>query len=83
MAHAAPNSMVGMIGAYHSAMVTALAMPAATPAQLAARNAAIAAARTDLLAPAANKSLTPSVVSAVDKQIGLPASDPTLGVSPR
>ena len=70
-----------MIGAYHNAMVSALAMPTSTPAQLAARNAAIAAARADVLAPAANKSLTPGVVSAVDKQIGLPATDPTLGVS--
>jgi hypothetical protein len=48
----------------------------------AARNAAIAAARSDLLAQAANKSLTPSVVSAVDQQLGLLATDPALGVSP-
>ena len=53
-------------------MVTALGMPTATPAQVAARNAAIAAARADLLGPAANKELTPSVVSAVDKQITEP-----------
>ena len=72
--------MVGQIAAYQSAMVAALAMPATTPAQVAARNAAIAAARADILAPAANKGLTPGVVSAVDKQIGLPPSDPTLGV---
>lgn len=70
-----------MIGAYHNAMVSALAMPTTTPAQLATRNAAIAAARAGPLAQAANKGLTPAVVSAVDKQIGLPASDPTLGVS--
>ena len=81
MAHAAPTSTVGMIGAYHSAMVTALAMPSTTPTQIAARNAAIAAARSSLLAQAANKSLTPSVVTAVDQRLGLPASDPTLGVS--
>ncbi len=81
MAHAAPTSTVGMIGAYHNAMVTALAMPTTTPAQVMARNAAISSARSDLLAQAANKSLTPSVVSAVDKQLGLPATDPTLGVS--
>jgi hypothetical protein len=56
-------------------------MPTATPAQVAARNAAISAARADLLGPAGNKDLTPSVVSAVDKQLGLPATDPTLGVS--
>jgi hypothetical protein len=81
MAHAAPTSTVGMIGAYHNAMMTALAMPTSTPAQTAARNAAIAAARTDVLAQAANKGLTPSVVSTVDRQLGLPATDPTLGVS--
>jgi hypothetical protein len=72
-----------MIGAYHNAMITALAMPTTTPAQAAARNAAIAAARADLLAQAANKSLTPSVVSSVDNRLGLPATDPTLGVSQR
>lgn len=72
--------MVGQIAAYQAAMKSAVAMPSATPAQIAARNAAIAAARTDLLAPAANKSLTPDVVSAVDRQIGLPETDPSLGV---
>jgi hypothetical protein len=80
MTHAAPNSQVGQIGAYHNAMVGALAMPATTPAQAAARNSAIASARSDQLAPAANKGLTPSSVAAVDRQIGLPATNPTLGV---
>lgn len=70
-----------MIGAYRTSMQAALAMPTATPAQVAARDAAIASARSDLLAPAANKGLTPNVVSAVDKNIGLPASDPSLGVT--
>lgn len=81
LAHASPTSTVGLIGAYHNAMVAALAMPAVTPAQVMARNAAIASARADLLAQAANKDLTPAGVSAVDKQIGLPATDPSLGVS--
>jgi hypothetical protein len=82
LAHAAPTSQVGMIAAYQGAMLTALAMPATpTPAQIASRNAAIASARADLLGPAANKELTPSVVTAVDRQLSLPASDPTLGVS--
>ena len=72
--------MVGQIASYQAAMKVALAMPTATPAQIAARNTAIASARSDILGPASNKSLTPDVVSAVDKQIGLPASDPTLGV---
>jgi hypothetical protein len=60
-------------------MVAALAMPAATPAQIAARNAAIAAARTQL-ATASNKTLTPAVVARVDHMLDLPATDPTLGV---
>jgi hypothetical protein len=81
MSHAAPTSTVGMIGSYRGAMVTAIGMPTATPAQVAARNAAIASARADVLGPAANKELTPSVVSAVDKQLGLPATNPNLGVS--
>ena len=81
MSHAAPTSKVGMIGSYRGAMVTALGMPTATPAQVAARNAAIEAARADLLGPAANKELTPSVVSAVDKQIGLPARPDTRRVA--
>jgi hypothetical protein len=70
-----------MIAAYKGVMLTALAMPATTLAQIASRNAAIASARADLLAPAADKGLTPSVVAAVDRQLSLPASDPTLRVT--
>jgi hypothetical protein len=55
-------------------------MPSATPAQVAARNIAISAARSTQLAAAANKALTPAVVAQVDKNLGLPAVDPTLGV---
>jgi hypothetical protein len=79
LSHAAPGSRVGQIAAYDNAMLTALAMPAATPAQIAARNAAIAAARTQL-ASASNKILTPVVVARVDNMLGLAATDPTLGV---
>lgn len=75
-------SRVGMIAAYDHAMVAALAMPTATPAQIATRNAAIAAARQNQLAAAANKGLTPAVVSRVDALLGLPPSNPTLGVAP-
>lgn len=82
LAHAAPKSRVGMIAAYDGGMLEALAMPAATPAQIAARNAAIAAARQDQLAAAANKGLTPAVVSHVDVLLGLPPSNPALGVTP-
>ena len=44
-----------MLAAYDRAMLAALAMPAVTPAQIAARNAAIAAARQNQLAAAANR----------------------------
>jgi hypothetical protein len=40
-------SRVGLIAAYDRAMLAALAMPTATPTEIAARNAAIAAARQD------------------------------------
>jgi len=78
LAHAAPGSTVGKIASYDRAMLAALAMPANTPAQIAARNTAIAAAR-GRLAASSNKSLTPAVVSRVDALLGLPAVDPTLG----
>jgi hypothetical protein len=81
LAHAAPGSKVGQIATYDRAMLTALAMPDITPAQIAARNAAIAAARGQLAA-ASNKSLTPPVVARVDDLLGLPATDPTIGVAP-
>ena len=82
LAHAAPTSRVGLIAAYDRAMLAALAMPTATPAEIAARNAAIAAARQNQLAAAANKGLTPAVVSRVDALLGLPPSNPALGVAP-
>jgi hypothetical protein len=82
LSHAAPNSRVGQIATYDAAMKAAVAMPASTPAQITARNAAIAAARRDDLAVAANKGLTPGVVARVDQQLGLPATDPSLGVTP-
>jgi len=70
LAHAAPNSRVGMIASYDSAMTRALAMPSATPAQRAARNSAISQARAQL-ATASNKPVTASVARAVDRQLGL------------
>ena len=82
LSHAAPMSRVGMIAAYDHAMLAALSMPTATPAQIAARNAAIASARQNQLAVAASKGLTPAVVSRVDALLGLPRSNPALGVAP-
>jgi hypothetical protein len=80
LAHASPHSQVGRIAAYRSNMLAALAMPANTPQEVMARDTAIAQARASMLAPAANKSLTPAVVAQVDHLLGLPPSDPTLGV---
>ncbi|MBL8696817.1 MAG: hypothetical protein JNK67_00505 [Alphaproteobacteria bacterium] len=81
-ANAAPNSRVGRIAAYEDAMHVALAMPEATPAQRAAKADAIAAARAQELAAAANKPISPAVVARVDSLLGLPPTDPTLGAPP-
>jgi hypothetical protein len=80
--HASSRSRVAKIAAYDKAMLTALAMPGATPPQVVARNAAIADARATLLTAASNKPLTASVIATVDRRLGLPASDPTLGLAP-
>lgn len=61
-------------------MLGALSLPAQTPAQRAYRNRAIAEARATELAAAANKPISPEVVSRVDSLLGLPPSDPRLGV---
>lgn len=60
-----------MIASYENAMSRALAMPAATPAQIAARSAAIAQARSQLAA-ASNKPLSSGTVQQVDHLLGLP-----------
>ncbi len=80
LSHASSNSRVGRIAAYRTAMLVALAMPKATPTEIAARNAAIANARATLLAKAANKPLTARVVAVVDRRLGLPHSNPSLGL---
>jgi hypothetical protein len=79
LANAAPGSRVGQISAYDRAMIAALAMPGTSPAQIAARTASIAAARAQL-ATASTKSLTPAVVARVDSLLGLPSTDPSLGI---
>jgi len=61
-------------------MMQAINMPATTPAQIAAQTAAIAAARNSLQA-IANHPVTPAVVGRVDGLLGLPATDPTIGVT--
>jgi hypothetical protein len=55
-----------------------VAMVVAVARMVAARNAAIAAARSQLAA-SSNKSLTPGVVAVVDTRLGLPPRDPSLG----
>jgi hypothetical protein len=80
-ANAAPNSQVGLIASYEQAMLAALAMPAVTPDEIAAKEQAIASARSQELAAAANKALSPEVVAQVDALLGLPATDPTLGLT--
>lgn len=80
-AHAAPHSRVARITAYYRSMLVALAMPATTPQQVVARDQSIALARSTELAPAANKALSPAVVAKVDSLLGLPPSNPALGVS--
>lgn len=66
-----------MIASYESAMARALAMPAATPAQRAARSGAIAQARGGLAA-ASNKPLSGAVVHQVDHLLGLPGVSPNI-----
>ena len=80
MANAAPNSQVGKMAAYDRAMIAAINMPSQTPAQIAARTQAIANARSTQLAAASNKALSSAVVARVDELLGLPSTDPTLGV---
>jgi hypothetical protein len=78
-AQAGLNSHIRQMAVYDRAMVRALAMPDRTPAQRVARNRAIAGARIQLAA-ATNRRLNPAAVSRIDSLLGLPASDPALGV---
>lgn len=80
LANAAPQSEVGKIAAYDKAMLVALALPTETPTELAYRDQQITSVRATYLAAAANKPLSPTVVAKVDNILGLPASDPALGV---
>jgi hypothetical protein len=55
------------------AVASALAMPGTTPAEMAAKTAAIATAR-GYLSTISNKEVTTDVVSRVDSLLGLPAT---------
>lgn len=81
LANAAPQSEVGKIATYDKAMLAALSLPTATPAEVTYRDQQIAYARDTYLVDAANKPLSPAVVAKVDNMLGLPTSDPTLGVA--
>lgn len=73
------DTRIQQMAAYDRAMLYALAMPDRTPVQQAARNRAISAARSKL-ALATNRRLNPEAVRRIDLLLGLPTSDPTLGV---
>jgi len=64
-------------------MINALAMPTRTPQQVALREQAIAAARAAALAAAGSRPVSGDIVSRVDRMLGLPAADPTLGLPMR
>jgi hypothetical protein len=77
--HAGRDLRIQQMAAYDRAMLHALTMPGHTRAQRTARNRAIAGARIQL-AVATSRCLNPAPVSRIDALLGLPASDPTLGV---
>ncbi|WP_232479252.1 hypothetical protein [Roseomonas rosulenta] len=62
-------------------MLSALSMPTRTPTEVALRDQAIAEARAQELAAAANRPVSAAVVTQVDSLLGLPSIDPTLGVT--
>lgn len=61
-------------------MINALAMPTETPQQVALREREIAAARAAALAAAGSRPVSEDIVSRVERMLGLPAADPTLGL---
>ncbi len=80
LAHASPNSVVSKLAVYKQAMLAALAMPATTPAEVAAQQAAITAARLSL-ATATGVRITPTAIQSVDHLLGLPPANPALGTA--
>jgi hypothetical protein len=73
------DARIQQMAAYDRAMLHALAMLDRTPTQRAARNVAIAWARIQL-GVVTNRRLNPAAITRIDALLGLPASDPTLGV---
>jgi len=76
LAHAAPNSTVGVIATYETQMGDALALT--DPAE---RDAAIISAR-EQLGLASNKQLTPSAAARIDGMLGITGASPDLGTTP-
>jgi len=72
--------MVGKIALYDREMIAALSMPTNTPAEVAARDQAIAEAR-EQLATNTGRTLSPEVVTRVDQLLHLPPVNPTLGTT--
>ena len=70
---------IRQMATYDRMMLSALQMPADTPEQQDARDRAIADARIQLAA-ATHRRLNPAAVSRIDALLGLPATDPHLGV---
>jgi len=78
-AQAGLDLRIQQMAAYDRAMLHALALPDRTPTQRTARNRTIAGARIQL-AVATHRRLNPAAITRIDSLLGLPASDPTLGV---
>jgi hypothetical protein len=77
--HVGVDSRIQQMAAYDRAMLHALGMPDRTPTQRAARDRAIAGARIHLAA-ATSRRLNPVAVSRIDSLLGLPTTNPALGV---
>jgi hypothetical protein len=73
------NERTQQMAAYDHMMLDALRMPITTPAQRVARDRAISTARIHLAA-VTNRRLNTTAISRIDALLGLPATDPRLGV---
>jgi hypothetical protein len=76
---AAHEARMRQMAAYDRMMLAAIQLPGDTPAERAARDRAIAGARLQLAA-ATGRRLNPLAVERIDAALGLPPTDPQLGV---
>jgi hypothetical protein len=79
LARPVPDDRIQQMATYDLMMLNALQLPTDTLEQRGARDRAIADARIELAA-ATRRRLNPTAVSRIDSLLGLPASDPALGV---